>query len=520
MIQLMYKPNAIFPLLPCLPHGLFKLGLLFSMLYALGCAQVDTQPNSQPQQADEAETSTQAATVEASQKETAESDSRPFEKSTLYDLLAAELAAKDERLDITLGNYLKQAHYTKDPTVIARALRIAQYMRARQATLDAARLWLSVNPSEPEALYAAAVELMLIGRHKEAFDHIDQLFTQAVRVDLDFLLQYSRTLSHKRRGDLLSELNPVLKQHDRQPLLWFTSALIKHQQGDLQGALEDIDQTLFIKNDYIAATTFKANLLYQMEQKPQALSLLKRSIKAHPDNKRLHMIYARYLMEQQPSAAPKAFTRIASAFPNDANLKLTLALIAWENQANDLAKVHLTALVDQGQNLAQAHTYLGTIYAGDSDYDQALHHFQQIPPGQLFARAQLQIAHILYEQNRYDAAVETLTRARVSDPDNAVSYFVGHSELLTRQARPEKAIELLTNALVSYPEDAQLLYARALTAEKVDRLDQLEGRPSHHHRQRPQPCDGAECTRIHTGRSHRSLHRGQDLDRTCARPGA
>ena len=81
-----------------------------------------------------------------------------FRSDTLHDLLVAEIAAYDKRFDLTLGNYLQQAHKTEDPGVTERAYQVASYLNARQAAADAARLWIRIAPENPEAIRAFAIE--------------------------------------------------------------------------------------------------------------------------------------------------------------------------------------------------------------------------------------------------------------------------------------------------------------------------------------------------------------------------
>ena len=58
---------------------------------------------------------------------------RSFEPETVYDLMVAELGGQRKRYDLALGNYLKQAHKTRDIGVAERAYQISLFIGARQA---------------------------------------------------------------------------------------------------------------------------------------------------------------------------------------------------------------------------------------------------------------------------------------------------------------------------------------------------------------------------------------------------
>lgn len=400
---------------------------------------------------------------------------RPFERNTLFDILAAEMAAKDSRLDITLGNYLKQAHYTKDPGIVARAMRIARYMKAHQATLDAARLWLSIEPTSEEALQVATIELIRIGRFREAMAHIDTLLSQSANINFDFLVKGSKPLTEERREEVISHLSNLLNKYPNHPQLWFTRALLQDQNGNAEAALEDIDQTIFIKKDYINAIVFKSKLLISADNEEEAISLLKNSLSRSPDDKRLRIIYARTLIElKKVKEAQKQFEILVEDNPQDIDLKLSLALISWENGLEEQAIQYLEEIIGAGRKTDEANFYLGQISAKEERLDDAIRYFRQVHNGSFFARANIQIALIQAEQNELEEAIATLTNARVQSPHHGLELFITQADIMTQAGDYEGAHNLLTDALIKYPNDHNILYSRAMIAEKLDRLDWLE----------------------------------------------
>jgi len=62
---------------------------------------------------------------------------RSFSEDSLFALLSAELAGQRNRYDLALSNYVEQANATQDAGVAERAFRIAEYLGAEQAALEA-----------------------------------------------------------------------------------------------------------------------------------------------------------------------------------------------------------------------------------------------------------------------------------------------------------------------------------------------------------------------------------------------
>lgn len=130
------------------------LSLIAPALLLSACTS-NRQIPPEPEQAQVAEPAPKIEVIE----EVAEIPTRPFADDSLYDLLVAEFAVRRNQLDLALGTYLQQAHKTRDIGVVTRATRLAQYLRADNATLDAAQLWVELDPTNVEAQYSAATIL-------------------------------------------------------------------------------------------------------------------------------------------------------------------------------------------------------------------------------------------------------------------------------------------------------------------------------------------------------------------------
>ena len=152
-----------------------------------------------------------------------EPPSRSFEKETLYELLLAEFAGKRNRADVALGKYLKQAHETRDPQVVERAAYIARYLGAHQATLDAAMLWVEIDPENAAPRELAATELIRFGKLDEALEQIDLLMAHDGTVNFEFLLQATRSSDMDTRKRVLEKLTEYSHSR-RDEKLWFAKS--------------------------------------------------------------------------------------------------------------------------------------------------------------------------------------------------------------------------------------------------------------------------------------------------------
>jgi hypothetical protein len=68
-------------------------------------------------------------------------DIRPFPTDSLYNLLVAEFAGLRNDINTSLKLYLQEARNTRDPGVVNRAIRIANYSHRADSVVEMAQLW-------------------------------------------------------------------------------------------------------------------------------------------------------------------------------------------------------------------------------------------------------------------------------------------------------------------------------------------------------------------------------------------
>lgn len=382
---------------------------------------------------------------------------------TLADLMLAEMASKQNRLDVTLGNYIKQAHQTRELDIIARATHIAQYLNANQASLDMAKLWHKVDPNNVEALQILTLHMIRTLNFDQAMRHIDQLLSMKAKTNFDFLVVQTRQLNPTQRQAVIKSFDQLLQKHPQEAQLWFTKALLTEQSGDHLLALQQLDTSLKLEPDAIAAIIFKATLLVNQQQNKDALKLLKKTAKRHPDNKRLGIIYARLLIQDnQLRQAQKQFAELVKRNPEDGDLLLTLALLTTENKLYPQAKDYLNQLIEQQQKIDEAYLYLGQIAVAEQDPKKAIYYYQRISSAQQYGPAQLAIADLYAKDNQLQPARQVLENARLKQPEQAIAFYIFEAELLINAKQAEPAKALLTSALLAYPQSIDLLYSRAM----------------------------------------------------------
>ncbi|WP_339425851.1 tetratricopeptide repeat protein [Pseudomonas proteolytica] len=397
-----------------------------------------------------------------------------FSEETVFSLLSAELAGQRNRFDIALDNYVTQAVNTQDPGISERAFRIAEYLGADQAALDTALIWAKNAPDDLEAQRAAAIQLARAGRYDDSMVYMEKVLQGKGDTHFDFLALSAADTDQDTRDGLMKSFDRLLQKHPSNGQLVFAKALLLQQDDEPQAALKLLEQNPPEEGE-IAPLLLRARLLQSLNRGKEALPLLQKSIKKYPDDKRLRLTYARMLVEQDRMEDAKVeFASLVQQYPDDDELRYSLALVCLEAKAWEEAKGYLEELIARESHVDSAHLNLGRIAEERDDPQGALIEYAQVGPGNDYLPAQLRQADILMNNGRTDEAEKRLAAARDAEPDYAIQLYLIQAETLSANNQGERAWKILAQALLQYPDDLNLLYTRAMQAEKRNDLAQME----------------------------------------------
>jgi len=141
-------------------------GALLLLTFFAACAQIP------------AKTDMKASAGKPPEKSQAGQSKLPNQDLTspmLFDFLLAETALQRGDQDLAIRTYLKLARTTRDPRVAQRATEIALHSRQPLPALEAAKIWVELEPDSVSARQTVAALLVNIDRLDEARPHLEKL---------------------------------------------------------------------------------------------------------------------------------------------------------------------------------------------------------------------------------------------------------------------------------------------------------------------------------------------------------
>lgn len=393
---------------------------------------------------------------------------------TLSDLLIAEVAAQRNLYDVTMGYYAREARQTRDPLVAEQAARLAHYLNDPVLAGEMGELWLDATKGSNAARELLALSYIEQGETGKAAALIDELMADNPEQALARLVLQAQGLDEEGNIQLLAALGSLTEQYPDQPALWYARALTLQAEGNPEAALKATDRALRLDRRHRESQLLKVRLLYDLDQKKDAFRYLERMLRKDPDAKRARVLYVRLLIQDRRlKEAGEQLDYLNELFPEDLDLRLSLALLAMEQGEREHATATLNDLLEQGYRSDEIHMYLAHAAELEGNQAEALEHYLSVQ-GENRLRARVQASRLMYLLERDQEAAGLMSQLRDRHPDQMPALYAAEADMLSRRGTPAEAMTLLNRALNDFPDNTELLYARAMTAERLDNLAQLE----------------------------------------------
>ena len=436
------------------------------VLLAAGCAiSPQTQKMAPGQAADHAEMTDE------------EAPSADFPPQVLYQLLIAEIAGQRGQMNVAVVNYLAAAKESRDAGIAERAARIAVFAQALNEALEAALLWVEVDPQNPEAYQVAAPLLLAFGRAPEAGEHYEKYIALSADAPDHGLMQIAGQLALDRNGvAAMAVMEQLLESRQDNPYAWLSHAQLAMRLAKLDQALASVDKALAIKGGWAPAIVLRARILMLQGKKEAALAYLKEARDSGlQDDIAVGLSYARLLAENnQLEGARAEFERLTTIDPDNAEVFYAAGVLSLQLKDLDKAEAHLQQVLQMGNRMLEASYYLGRVYEQKHDAARALQYYFEVRHGEFYLNAQARAASLLAEQGKLERAIEHLHSLRTNNQDEKIRLYLVEGELLRKAGEYQRALDLFTAKLEESPNDTALRYARALVAEKLDKLAMTE----------------------------------------------
>lgn len=396
----------------------------------------------------------------------------------LFNLLAAEFAGNAGNLEASVNYYQRAAETAQDPRIHARAAYIAVYGEQYEDALTALNSWYDLEPESANLLRLYVVTYLKLGEPKKAVPYIQKLFDDAEATPREDAVSLKALLAKEANvADSLIVLQEINSVETPNNYMLVLQARYEAQKKHYDEATALLDQVYQSDSSMIEVLIIKARILATTGDTAGATAEIKQALEQSPDNDALRLQYARMLVEQEDIVeAKRQYLITQEKLPDNDEVRLALALLYIDTKELDKAAIELHALVERDSRTSIANYYLGRIAQNNADKKQAIAYYLRVKNERFTFDAQLRTAILLTSLGRADEGLEILEVLAEEQVDWTlrVRVYLAQGEILRAQHRFAEGVEMYSRALQEKRNDTNLLYARGLMAEKVDRLDMAE----------------------------------------------
>jgi len=446
--------------------------LAAAMLLAAGCATAPRE-GTPGAETPAVEPTDYRAAVEALAPEAGADGEPGLTEYALYRMLIGEFAGQRGHLELAVESYLDLAERTRDPVIAKRAAKIAVFSRALDDALTASRIWVDADPMDDEGRRILAAMLIHADRVEEAMPHLEFVLSgddagEQINLTANLLGRDADRERAYQVVDRLLELSP------NEPEFLFAHAIFALRAGHKDIAEASMDRILEVEASNTGRIVAFVSLLQKEGDVARAVNWMRLAVEAEPAAHELRLLYARLLGEAKRfDEARQQFEHLADAHPDNAEVIYALGLLHIQAGRLDEGRERFGELIELGERETEAHFYLAQIAEAEQRQDDAIAHYREVVDSERGFHARTRIAFMLSERGEVEAALEQLDYAS-PDGDEQAAYLVrARGEILTQHQRYEAAMSLYDSVLDDR-YDSELLYSRAMLAERMGRIDVLE----------------------------------------------
>ena len=443
------------------------------------------------------------AEVNSAKDQPAVESNPALDAELFYEIFLGEVSARTGDPGAGYAFMLEAARRSADGQLYQRAADIALQARSGDYALAAAKAWKEALPESREANRYVLQILVALNRIGETPDLLRQELAQssprAKTSTLAALPQMYGRASDKALAAKVVEAALVdeLAHPATGPLAWVSLGRIRLAAGSKAGALEAARKAQALDRANEGAVRLALELLE--ENTPEAESLVTESLAERPIPE-LRMAYARVLLGlQRYTDAARQLELATQEKPDLVEPWLVLATLQLQDNRLPAAEAALQRFMNlvesapdaelRQKGLTQAYLLHAQIAEKKQDFAAAEAWLARIDNAEEVFTAQTRRASLLARQGKVDQARALLRSLPGTTLDDRRTKLLAEVQLLREMRLYQDAYALQGELVALAPDDTELVYDRAMLAEKAGQPDTMERllreviakKPEHYH---------------------------------------
>lgn len=394
----------------------------------------------------------------------------------VYKYLLGEIAG--QRGDTTLASqlFLDLAKQTRDARLAERAAKAAAYANQPGLALQAATLWVELDPGSIEAQQASSQLLVASGNLNQAKPHIQQLLVKEETRANGFLYLNSLLANQKDKNEVLGAISEFAAPYPKLPEAHFAiaQAALNAEKPDL--AKKELATAEKLRPGWEPSAQMQGQILY-LESPVKAINYYQGFLKQNPKANDVRMAYAKLLVNQKRfTEAKPEFVKLVEGAKGSPEISAVVGLLSLESNDYPMADKYFQQAISSGfKEPDQLYVYLGRNAERQKDDAKAIGWYDKIQANdERYLEGRLSTANIIARTKSPDAAIAMLDEVPDLNTEQQIVVIQTQANILGQAKRNQESFDLMDKAVKNLPNSTELVYDYAMAAERVGKLDLME----------------------------------------------
>jgi len=359
-----------------------------------------------------------------------------------------------------------------------RVARIATMLALRNSDYDAAaqasQIWLSLKPKSINAQNMAILSLVGSAQTDAAKSAIEEQIGDQ-NVD-SYIKQLAGLLVRQTNSEAGFDIvDYMVQEYPRSAQVLLSSAYVAQTFNKYEAAEVWVDQALSLKPGWDLAAQLNANLLKAQDKLEERALFIDQFVTEYPHSISMRISHASELGRAENYADAYALIQeVLDDAPRNVGALQYAAALAEQLDNNKHSKEHLSKALSIEPHNDEIRWSLARLSAIEKRFLTAERLFDQIKDPEMYVRAQIQVANMRNETQGVELAVNTLRALKPRTEDDYLQVAITRHYLLMGAREYDEAFGYINETLVYLPDNLELLYARALVASELGRIDIAE----------------------------------------------
>src|SRR5262245_60309682 len=387
-------------------------------------------------------------------------------------LVIAEIALQRGDYLAAAREYAAAAASSQDSTLAEQATRVGFAGSQSEYAAQSARRWLELDPKNADAHRYLAIVALRLHRIREATEQFDYLIKNTYPSPGEAFMDLTSLLAEEDNSyGVLAVVTTLAQRNSNLAEAQYAVSVAALRAYNYQVAVDSARRALTLNPSLGDAERVLARSLVVSGRAKEGVELARKRAAAGEDPDAKTELPLLLVASGQDDEARAELAKLVDVPETRPEALRTLASLELSAGNLDQASQLFQDLITTGRYVGLAHFSLGILYERRREDMRAVRFFTRVTSGPYATDSQLRAARLLAGSGASDQANELLDNYVVEHPEAEVEIVIGRARLFTDEGDAETGLQLLEAARERYPDNEGLQYARSITLERLDRVD-------------------------------------------------